>query len=244
MYTGAAELLKSMDVLGWIGFVMGPIILAMGLIVFTYGRRKGILSATDSALLAGVVAVVSTFGANFAAFDDPSLSLFVAVACGLAGMCGVWLALKLEPPLRGMSPEAFKPTPLSPFLFRAGLMSIGIALMGLWSLFINRGWPPYAPQDWHKGIIIAAFAASAWALGGLHLLLPRLLHGTMPAWEHAFHLVMMVSLTPTVFVLFVPMFTGNRWIGLSLMALSLLELWLQVRRLSRVFPSHGDSTEK
>jgi len=244
MSTDAAELLKSMDVLGWIGFVMGPIILAMGLIVFTYGRRKGILSATDSALLAGVVAVVSTFGAYFTAFEDSSASLFVAVACGLAGMGGVWLALKLEPPLREMSPEAFKPTPLSPFLFRAGLMSIGIALIGLWSLFINRGWPPYAPPEWHRGIIIAAYAGSAWALGGLHLVLPRLVRGTMVSWERAFRFVMMVSPTPVVFGLFVPVFTGNRWIGLSLMALSLLGLWLQVRRLSRVFPSQGDSTEK
>jgi hypothetical protein len=244
MSTDVVELLQSMGSVGWIGFVMGPIILVMGIIVSTYGRRKEILTVGDSTLLIVVIAVISTFAANFAAFDDSSLSLFVTVACGLAGMGGVWLALRLESPLRRMSPDAFEPTPLSPFLFRAGLMSIGIALIGLWSLFINRGWPPYAPPEWHRGIIIAAYAGSAWALGGLHLVLPRLLRGTMPAWEHAFRFVMMVSLTPAVFGLFVPVFTDNRWIGLSLMVLSLLGLWLAVRRLARAFPGQKDTMEE
>jgi hypothetical protein len=204
-----------------------------------FAKRRGL--ASQSMILA--MAAAASFASGYAGGRsmmgvDIAGAFFVAFMATFVGLFGLFVAL------REVASRATLSRPISQqggsvhdqLRFRAGLAAVGIWYVGICSTFVTRGHIPLAPSSCHTGIVIGLTGVIVWTVAGIHVILPRMLDGTMFAWKHAFHVVIVSSAVPAVLGLAMTVLTGNRLAGLFLAFVSLLFLWLETRRLEKAGP--------
>lgn len=225
-----------MDALGWVGLLGSPLVMIGGILLGTFAKRKGLASPrTILAMTAGASFASGYAGGRNILGADIAGALFVALMATFVGLFGLFVALHEAAGgvmLSRQIPQR-RASGLDKLKFWAGLTALAIWYLGICSTFVTRGQMPLAPSSWHTGIVIGLSGGIVWTIAGIHVLLPRMLDGTILAWSHASRIVLMSSAEPAVLGLAMTVFTGNRLPGLFLALGSLLFLWLETRRLAK-----------
>ena len=233
------QLAQTVDPLGWLGFFVSPCVMFGGMATAIFARRKAIISTRTMFTLVGLVSLISGCAAGRILYAEPGKVFFVSVALATASLFGFLLAVR-DPYARSKVVTEVSQrggTPRDHARFHAGLVSVAIAYVGVWSTFATVAYPPLAASGWHNTIVIVLVVGVIWTVVGLHLIVGRVARARDTSGLRACHLVMAISASPAVLGLTLSRLTGNRWAGFLLMPLSLIILWLEMHRLEKAFAS-------